>query len=757
MVGRLPQPLTRFIGREWELRELEEVLARDGLLALGGGGGCGKTRLAIELARAQTQFGTDRVWFVDLAPIQSQEVLEAWVAAATGARADVAGDLTRAVTARLSEAPCLLVLDTCEHLVHACADFVASLLAGSRPVTVLATSRQTLKVPGELRWVVPSLSSPAADGPASIAEVQKSESVQLFVDRGRLVRPNFNLDTRNVSAVASICRQLDGLPRAIELASAWTGMLAPDQIAARLTERFDLLKSSATVTSRHQTLERTVDWSFDLLSPPAQLLLKRLSVFASSFDVAACERVCADELIQSEDVLHRLAELVDQSIVEVLTDDRYRLPDTIREYARARTESPAEIEALQKRHASHFVQVAEDAYRQLRGPGRRPWQERLDIEAANIRKALEWADSHDASMALRLAYLVAPFHMVRMSGSDVQQADAWLARALSKAPKNSRVLGWALTERGWLAWRQGDIAAAERHWTDALKAFRAAADDKGMGETLTQLGEIAGTRGDLTRSKRLLGEGLAHSQNAGDAWMVAYARLYLGILAIRLKQPAAAIEPLTESLDGWSAVGDQLMVAYPTALLGLAALELRDLAAARSRFEAAFQLTRSHRYEWGNAALLQMFAALCVALRDPSRALLLMSAADSIFDRIRSKPSPFLEPTMTAWLKRARESVTTIDRDALATKGRELTVEQAAELVRSIPAVKRKPPGGLTEREIEVARLVAQGFASKDIARQLNISARTAETHMDHVRAKRGVRSRAQVAAWVTSQRFDIG
>src|SRR5258708_12224575 len=179
MVGGLPQPLTRFIGREWELRELEQLLARHRLVTLVGAGGCGKTRLAIELARAQTQFGTDRVWFVDLAPIQSQEVLEASVAAATGARADVTGDLTRAVTARVSEAPCLLVLDTCEHLVHACAAFVASLLAGSRPGTVLATGRQTLKVPGGLRWFVPSLTPPAAAPPPSIPELQTSPSIPL--------------------------------------------------------------------------------------------------------------------------------------------------------------------------------------------------------------------------------------------------------------------------------------------------------------------------------------------------------------------------------------------------------------------------------------------------------------------------------------------------------------------------------------------------------------------------------------------------
>jgi predicted ATPase/DNA-binding CsgD family transcriptional regulator len=755
MAQGLPQPLTSFIGREWELGELGELLRRHRLLTLVGAGGCGKTRLAVELARRTPEYRAGRVWFIDLAAVQHSEFLDQVVATTVDSRPTGNEDVSQALIRRISEGPGLLLLDTCEHLVGACSALVERLLRECPPLSVLATSRQPLGIGGELRWTVPSLSLPESGREVSMDELASLESVQLFMARARLVRQKFTLDASNSQAVAAICICLDGIPLAIELAAAWARVLAPAQILARLDQRFTLLGTARGLNPRHQTLEDAVRWSFDLLNDADRVLLRRLGVFTGSFEVAACEEICADDALPRERVLPTLTELVDQSMVEVAAaETRYRLLDTIRDYARTRLNESGELATYSRRHANFFLRVADEAYRKLRGPGRLEWQIRLELEAPNLRQALDWADKHDDEVAVRLAYLVAPFHLMRMTGSDLKQADAWLERALTSSGGSSSNRAWALTERGWLAWRRGDVAAAESHWSEALEAFREAADHRGMGEALTQLGETAGARGDLSKSKRWLYEGLTHSRLAGDHWMVAYALLYLGILAIREKRPSAALEPLSESLNTWQRVGDHLMTAYPIAMLGLASLELRDLSSARSRFEQALEISQSHSYAWGNAVLLQLFGALALAVGDANRAILLMSSADAEFGRIRSVPSPLLVPTMQSWLAAAYKAVPVVDAEALKGEGSRLTFQQAIQLINDLPRDKAAPPGGLSRREAEVAALVARGLASKEIAAQLNISSRTAETHVDHIRTKLKLKSKAQIAAWAVEHRL---
>jgi non-specific serine/threonine protein kinase len=747
MPTSFPQPLTSFVGRDWELRELADLLPRHRLLTLVGAGGCGKTRLAIELVRRQPGLPTDRIWFVDLAAVENPAYVEAVIATAVGvvpSGEDVSGPIAR----RLSEGPCLLVLDTCEHLLEPSSSVVSRLLGESESLTVIATSRQPLEVEGELRWTVPSLTFPEGGRVLTLAELQKLESVRLFVDRARLTRPSFKLDAKNAAAVSAICARLDGIPLAIELAAAWVRVLAPEEISRRLEKGFELLTAGRGANPRHQTLDSALRWSHDLLADVDRILLHRLAVFAGTFDVAACEDVCGGATLGREGVVHALARLVDQSMVEVVAaETRFRLLDTIRDYARVRLAESDEAAKYDRRHALYYLGIADEAYRRLRGPGRLEWQNRLELESANLRKALEWANSHDPDTALRLAYLVAP-HLVNMMGGDVQQADAWLDRALANSAASSKFRGWALNERGWVAWRQGDVATAETHWKAALETFRLAGDDKGMGEAFSQLGEIAGARGDLPRSRRWLEEGLAYSRHAGDEWMAAYARFYLGLLAIREGHPAVALASLAQSLGVWRSMGDDFMTAYPIAMLGFAALELNDLPEARSRFEEALAITQSHRYDWGNAVLLQFFGALAVALKDPHRALLLLSAADAAFERNRSAPSPFFRPALEPWLKQAQKAVPPMDVAALRAEGRRMTVDQAIALIESMPRAEPPPPGGLSRREVQVVELVARGLASKEIAAHLHISTRTVDTHVDHIRAKLGLRSKAQIAAW---------
>ncbi len=531
--GSLPKPLTSFIGRSWELDELTELLRRHRLVTLVGAGGCGKTRLAVELA---TRLCRERVtYFADLGFVDQAEFVLPVVASAAGARGSSSAQLHDALFEVMGREDPLLVLDTCEHLVIPAAELAAELLRACPGLRLVATSRQALGVEGELAWTVPSLSVPEPGRSWTLDDLGGLESVQLFVERARLADSGYALTEENADAVARICALLDGIPLALELAAAWSRLITPAQIVERLDERFAFLtRAPRAAVPRHRTLKAAVDWSYERLSRPEQTLLRRLSVFAGSFDIDSCESVCLGKGLPEQRLLGVLAALVDKSMVEVLPGAaRYRLLDTIRQYAHDRLLESDEAAALARQHAMRFLDLANAAYPKLRGPERLAWQNRLEAEAANLRKALEWAQVNDIEMAVRLGYLLAPFQMVRMTAGDVHEAEEWLDRALASGSANRAGRAWALTERGWLAWRQGNIAAAERHRTVALGLHRDGDDLKGIGEVLSQLGEIAGARGQWARAKSLLEEGLASSRSAGDAWMAAYTLFYLGLLEVR--------------------------------------------------------------------------------------------------------------------------------------------------------------------------------------------------------------------------------
>jgi predicted ATPase len=444
----LPIETSTFVGREHELAELSVVLARTRLLTLTGAGGVGKTRLALELARGHGNAYGDGVLFVELDALDDGALVPGALAQALDLRAFRGGEVVDALLAELEPLALLLVLDNCEHVIGAAATLVDALLRGAPRSTVLATSREPLRVPGEVVFRVPSLGIPDPAREEEPDALLRYEAVRLFVERARAVAPGFELDPETAPSVARICHRLDGLPLALELAAARVDALTPTALADRLDDRFRLLRAgSRTAPTRQQTLEATLDWSHDLLSSGEATLLRRLAVFSGSFVLEAVEEVCAGNGFEPVHVTLWLADLVDKSLV--VSEDRnglrrYRLLETIRSYAATRLDAAGEREAVALRHAAwlgKFVQGLDD---QLTG---------LDAEQGNLRVALEtWLDA-DPQEALRLCAAVWPFWLRRI---ELREARHWLAESLERATGLTPERVKALLGHAAIEFRSGD-------------------------------------------------------------------------------------------------------------------------------------------------------------------------------------------------------------------------------------------------------------------------------------------------------------
>jgi predicted ATPase len=371
--GNLPLELSSFVGREREISEIRDILGDARLLTLTGPGGCGKTRLALRAAAGLGERFGDGVWWVGLSSLSDPVLVPSTVAAAFGVRETPDRTPTEALAAFL-EAKCpLLVLDNCEHLVGACATLGDVLLRSSPGLKILATSREPLGVAGEISWPVPPLSLPDPNGRQNAEDLLRFSAVRLFVERARAASPGFSLIEENASAVAALCARLDGMPLAIELAASRVTVLSSRQILERLDDRFRLLRGGRTSVLRHRTLGATVDWSHDLVSDAEKILFRRLSAFAGGWTLEAAEEICVGGGIEEYEVLELLSSLVDKSLVltshgEGGGEARYRMLQSIRQYAAERLGESGEAEAVGRRHAGFFLSLAEEAEPALAGP-----------------------------------------------------------------------------------------------------------------------------------------------------------------------------------------------------------------------------------------------------------------------------------------------------------------------------------------------------------------------------------------------------
>jgi predicted ATPase len=613
----LPVQVTSFVGRERELAEVRGRLAETHLLTLTGAGGAGKTRLALQVAAELLNSYPDGVWFIDLAPLNDPLLVSPTIMTTLGV-ADEPGRAPLVVLGDyLRRRIVLLVLDNCEHLIDACAQLAEALLRQCPGLRILATSREMLGVAGELAWRVPSLSLPDPQQPLTVAELERSEAIQLFVQRARLVQPGFTLTDEIAGTLAQICRRLDGIPFAIELAAARTRALSPEQILARLDDRFRLLSGgSRTVRPRQQTLRAMVDWSYDLLSGPEQRLLHWVSVFAGSFSLEAAEAVCGDSEqetgcqmwsfpspIPTGAILDLLFQLVDKSLVVAERQgnaDRYRLLETIRLYAGEKLQEAREGLTVGARHAAFFQTLAERARPELNGPDQPVWSARLAVEHDNLRGALRWSIERDTVQGLRLAGDLG--HFWRLQG-DHREGRRWLENLLARTidrveavdPAVRREIqvarAQALRVLGTLAIDQGDYAAATSFLEESVKLYRAAEDKNGYASALMLLGYMVAVD-DPAGARRIWDECLPLAREVGDLRVISAILGYLGLLAARDHDISRARALVEESLAFRLQLGGTWLIARAHEDLGTFAFLEGDLSLAKRHWQEALRMSR---------------------------------------------------------------------------------------------------------------------------------------------------------------------
>ncbi len=545
----LPIALTSFVGRDRELREVARLLDRNRLLTLTGAGGAGKTRLGLEAAGARVSACRDGVWLVELAGLSDPALVPAATASALGLTLPSQRPAVEGLSAQLAGWLTLLILDNCEHLIAACALLAERLLGACPELRILATSREPLRVPGEVTWRVPSLALPTSGRSVSPSELASNESVRLFCERARDVAPGFALGEDNAGAVAEICSRLDGMPLALELAAARVGALSPAQIAERLGDCLAVLTAgSRSALDRQQTLRATLSWSHDLLTSAERALFRRLAVFAGTFALEGAEEVAAGEGVDKRQVADLLGRLVDKSLVVTEEDSdgyRYRLLEPMRQYARESLVEAGEAAALEARHQAFYLEVARDADPESAAAGTIVAPDRLEADHDNLRAALGWALRHEPRQALALAVHMWPMWMAR---SHFQEGSRWLEAALAAAPEPTELRAEALRAACGLEVRLGRPERLSELGSERVEIFRALGDRSAVAHALDEVGVYEYMAGRYDRAERLYAESGALGEELDDRKVAAAVLHSQGVLAQCRSDFASAREALLDSL-----------------------------------------------------------------------------------------------------------------------------------------------------------------------------------------------------------------
>jgi predicted ATPase/DNA-binding CsgD family transcriptional regulator len=809
--AQLPVEPNNFIGRERELAELRPMLRRARALTLCGPGGIGKTRLALRVMAEAAEEFPDGTWFVELADLRQPDLVASRVAAVLGISEEAGRPLLDTLADALRPRRLLLTLDNCEHLVEACAQVGGRLLAASPGLRLLNTSREPLRIAAETVWQTPPLSV----APAGAADAYRSEAVSLFADRAAASDPGFAVDAGNAAAVAAICRAVDGIPLAIELAAARVRVLAPEQINARMADRLGLLTAGdRSAAPRQQTLRATIEWSYQLLAPAERTLFRRLSVFYD-WSLEMAEQVCADGEIPAPEVLGLLAALVDKSLVvpepAVLGQTRYRMLDTIREYAAGLLAGAGEAGLFQVRLRDYSVRVAE--HNGALGMARIPasWSARVDVlrrydaEAGNVTHVLGWCLEHaDAESGLRICAAVSPCWIV---WGTFAEGSEWLDSFLALEPASpvpAGVRGAATVVRAQLAMSSDPAgaeplvraglelcrAAGEEFWTavalnllseialhigqadeaaaranDALAVAQAADDGWNEGYALGTRAAIAALVGRLREAELLASASLRVMRRIDQQWGAARALLGLGDLARLRGQPGEAHGRYVEALPILQEIGARPEIARCLAGLGRVAMDLGATGLARQHLAGSLRLSRAIGARIGVARGLEAFAALATRENRPELAVQLIAAATALREAAGLPPLPgaraerYLAPARrlgeAAVARLWARGLALSSEEAIALALEEDPVAQAGDRTLSVVEgyeVAAMPPGSLTQREHQIAALIATGLSNKAIAEELSISPTTAARHVANILAKLGFRSRTQIAAWVANR-----
>jgi predicted ATPase/class 3 adenylate cyclase len=605
MSNNLPVQLTSFVGRDAEVAEIRKLLAESRLVTLTGAAGCGKTRHALQSAAELLDAFPDGAWFVDLAPVADPALVPQAIARALGLQDETGTPAMEMIIDSLRARRSLVLLDNCEHVLAASAEAATGILLSCPAVSVLATARESLGVGGETSWRVPSLSLP--DASDALDELTTSEAARLFVDRAHAACSELAFTDDDAPAIAKICSRLDGIPLAIELAAARVGVLAPDQIASRLDDHLRLLTGgSRTALERQQTLRAAVDWSHALLSDEERVLLRRLSVFAGGFTLEPCEEVCSGGAVARVDTLDLLSALVGKSLVvavRVGRSSRYRLLETMRQYAREKLiESPDAMET-RARHLAWCRALVREAEPELHGPQQVAWFQRLDEEHDNIRAALTWAiDAGDAEAALSMVDDVAHFWDTRGRWAE---GSSWIEAALAVPGGSDRLRGWALFRAGLLAGLQLDIDAMDLFTREAMELGEVAGDRRLIAWSFMQVGAGAVARGLQEQANDAFDRSQQLAEELGDMRLVAQ---LLSSRALPMTSVTDAQALLQRALPVVRDLGDVGMIGYILVNLGVHASARSEYRRARILLREALEYLRPVGHKRNTAAALQALA-----------------------------------------------------------------------------------------------------------------------------------------------------
>ncbi len=753
--NNLPLQLSSFVGRERELAEVMRLLEDARLLTLTGSGGCGKTRLALAAGELAEGF-EDGIWLVELASLANSSLVPQAVASVLGAREQPGRSLTETLSTHLRTRRLLLVLDNCEHLIEACADLAVALLRSCLELRILATSREVLGIVGEVAWPVPPLSLPDLRHVPEVERLPRYESARLFVERATAVKPEFLLTERNAPAVAQVCYRLDGIPLAIELAAARAKVLSVEQMANRLDDCFGLLADGGrTAMPRHQTLHATMDWSHELLPAQEQILFRRLSVFGGGFTLEAVETVCAGEDLERAEVLGLLSHLVDKSLVMVREEGdeaRFGLLETVRQYGREKLDESMEEDEARRRHAEYYVDLAEEAERELSGPDQARWLTRLKSEHDNLRAALSWSlgERGDAEPGVRLAAALWPFWFAR---GYVSEGRRWLDSAISQSgPTATAARAKALSGAGWLAAFQDDYGVAKVLIEEGLALYRELGDKEGVASSIAYLGFVAvlGQRDDVPVAT-LLEEAKAFRPELRDRRTVAYLLVLEGLVALNLGDLEQTVALHEEGLALYREVSDALGVVACLTNMGLVTLAQGDHGRAtrllRESLISAWDLDHKLYIQYSIVGL----AGVAASQGWPIRAARLWGIAEGMSETYGTQFPPAVrslidyEGRVAAVRSQLDEAAWT----AAWAEGRAMSPEQAAEYALEgepapEPAAPEPYPAGLSAREVEILRLVATGLTDAEVAGKLFISPRTVNWHLSAIYRKLGFHSRTE-------------
>ncbi|QIX48469.1 protein kinase [Rhodococcus sp. DMU1] len=761
--GSLPLERTSFVGRRHELTEAKNLLTGSRLVTLTGIGGVGKTRLAMRVAAAVQRDYAQGVRLVELGELHDRASLLDAVAAAVGLRDQSARPMQEVLLEFLAPRQVLVVLDNCEHLIDAVADLADLLLRTCPRLRILATSREPLVLGGEAVLAVPPLTVPDPQQPPSMRTLPRYEAVKMFTERAAAAVPGFALTEDNAATVARICHRLDGLPLPIELAAARLRALSPEQILERLTDRYTLLtRGSRGAPTRQQTLRWCIDWSFELCTAVEQRVWGRVAVFAGSFDLDAAEHVCGADMAAGE-VLDTLTALVDKSILireEAGSVVRFRMLETLRDYGVEKLEQSGEDIAVRRRHRDWYEALALDAEAEWISARQLDWITRLKREQPNIREALEFCVKDDPVAGLRIAAALFSFWS---SQSLYNEGRRWYDQLLARQDgppilERARALYCASV----MANVQGDFHAGTTLVEHARTLAAQTTDPLVRALVSFADGRLGLLSGDFEHARSHLESALAQFSERGDRTLEVTALTALGTAYGLSGLREEALECHERVLAITTTHGETVHRSYALWALGIILWQQGNTSRSAQFLEESLELSRQVRSPHIVAASLEALAWISVDQRDARRAAVLMGAADGLAQAIGS--SPIIHSHLVAYHEEcARKTRQKLGGDAFSAayrQGEQFGFDAAiAYALREHPPVD-SPPGTdasarLTKRERQVADLIGEGLTNQAIARRLVISPRTAQGHVEHILAKLGFTSRAQVAAWVTEQTHD--